>query len=310
VYRIPLPGPNTLLNSYWREFADENTDVHRAPFSTTAFERFYWGNPTDGLRYAKKSEFISGFARLPARVPAPTTAPAITSITGGTGPIVTREYLVTFANQFGEEGQPSLIVEGDGKSMEHGISAAFPQPPAPGSYTTFGSIKLYRTVTGETGVTDFYKVASLGVGVTTYADAVPDTNLSEPLQSTNYGQYRLLAQGLALMPNGIFVTWKDSNLYFSENFRPHAWPAEYTLTVDFPDCRAGRVWEQPCRLHDRQPVHCLGRERGRHDAAEDDAPLPCLSRRSIVSRREGVFYASEEGLVLVNPGGVQTVTAT
>jgi hypothetical protein len=42
VYRIPLPGPNTLLNSYWREFADENTDVHRAPILNDAFERFYW----------------------------------------------------------------------------------------------------------------------------------------------------------------------------------------------------------------------------------------------------------------------------
>jgi hypothetical protein len=40
-----------------------------------------------------------------------------------------------------------------------------------------------------------------------------------------------------------------------------------------------------------------------------DAPLACLSRRSIVSAAEGVYYSSEDGLVLVGPAGVQVVTS-
>jgi hypothetical protein len=39
--------------------------------------------------------------------------------------------------------------------------------------------------------------------------------------------------------------------------------------------------------------------RRRHVAQKTDAPLACLSRRSIVSAAEGVYYSSEDGLVLV-----------
>jgi hypothetical protein len=187
--------------------------------------------------------------------------------------------------------------------------ASIPQPPAAGTYARSRAINLYRTVTGETGVTDFYRVASLGIGTTTYmrrrAGYEPATT---SCRATNYALPPAGVQGLALMPNGIFVTWKDNNLYFSENFRPHAWPAEYTLTVDYPIVGCRRVWEQPCGLHDWQPVYCLGRERRAMTLQKTDAPLPCLSRRSIVAGAEGVFYASEEGLVLVSPGGVQNVT--
>src|SRR5215216_4571731 len=46
VFRIPLPGANTLANSYWMEFADVDTDVARAPIVNDAFERIYWASPS------------------------------------------------------------------------------------------------------------------------------------------------------------------------------------------------------------------------------------------------------------------------
>jgi hypothetical protein len=64
VFRIPLPGANTLINSYWMEFTDENTSVFRGSLVNDSYERFYWA--TGGiLRYAL-SPLLSGHLRFQA----------------------------------------------------------------------------------------------------------------------------------------------------------------------------------------------------------------------------------------------------
>lgn len=310
VFRVPLSGVNSWSNSYWREFTDENTSVFRSPLVNDSFERIYWGSPTEGLRYLPKASFIAGATPgFTLGVLAPTTAPSIPFVTGGDPDlVVTREYLVTFVNAYGEESQPSPIVEFDGPSDGIWNIVSIPQPPAAGTYAAFSHINLYRTVTGETGVTDFYKVIELAVGIPAFADDIPDTNLVTILESKNFALPLTGTQGLALMPNGIFVTWKDSNLYFSENFRPHAWPAEYTLTVDYPIVGVAVFGSSLVVCTTGNPSIVSGVNAASMTLQKTDAPLPCLSRRSIVAGAEGVFYASEEGLILVNPAGVQTVT--
>ena len=41
-----------------------------------------------------------------------------------------------------------------------------------------------------------------------------------------------------------------------------------------------------------------------------DTPVPCVSRGSVVSGLDGVYFASEDGLVRVNSSGVEIVTAS
>jgi hypothetical protein len=115
VFRLPLSGANTLANSYWIQFQDIFTEVHRGPLVNDAFERYYYGSPTAGIRWLPRTSFFAIGAGLAdglgfkLGVPAPTGAPVITSITGGSAPIVTRQYLVTFRNAFrrGERSQPA-----------------------------------------------------------------------------------------------------------------------------------------------------------------------------------------------------------
>src|SRR5215207_1578199 len=168
VYRFPLAGANTLVNSHWMEFQSLYAEVHRGPLINDGFERYYWGSPA-GLRYAPRATIEAtpthmDTAGFKLGVLAPTTAPVITSVTGGVAPIVTRQYLVTFQNAYGEESAPSLPVEGDGNANGTWNIDSIPQPPAPGDYTTFSTIRLYRTVTGSSGLTDFFLVAELVVG--------------------------------------------------------------------------------------------------------------------------------------------------
>jgi hypothetical protein len=312
VFRLPLPGANTLANSYWMQFQDINTQVHRGPLVNDSFERFYWGSPTD-LRHAAKAGILAlgayaDSAGYKLGVPPPATAPTVSSIDGGSNPIVTRQYLVTFRNAYGEESAPSLPVEADG--FANGVwNITIPQPGAAGSYVPYSVIRLYRTVTSYTsGLTDFFHVADIGIGTTTYADSLPDTQLFDLLESTNYHLPPEGTQGLVLMPNGIFVTWKDNNLYFSENYRPHAWPADYTLTVDSPIVGLATYGNSCVVCTTGRPSIVTGTKAGAMALQKTDAPLPCVSRRSISAAPEGVYYASEEGLVLVASGAIKTVT--
>jgi hypothetical protein len=314
VFRIPLSGANTLANSYWMQFQQIDAQVHRGPLVNDSFERFYWGSPV-GLRYAPKASILAfgasyaDVAGFQLGVPAPATAPVVSSITGGTAPIVTRQYVVTFVNAYGEESAPSLPVEADGNANGVWNIDPIPQPPAPGAYATFSAIRLYRTVTSySSGLTDFFKVVDLSVGTTTYADSIPDTSLIDILDSTNYALPPAGTQGLVLMPNGIFVTWKDNNLYFSENYRPHAWPPDYTLTVDSPIVGLASYGNSCVVCTTGKPSIVTGTKAGAMALQKTDAPLPCVSRRSIAAAPEGVYYASEEGLVLIASGSVNTVT--
>src|SRR5215207_6478256 len=302
VFRIPLPGDDSLVNSYWAQFFNIYTGFHRGPLINDTFVRY---SPRATLVGVTTYADLAGYK---LGVPPPTGAPVVSSITGGSAPTVTRQYLVTFRNAYGEESAPSLPVEGDGFANGTWNIGAIPQPPAAGEYAPFGSIRLYRTVTGISGLTEFFLVANLGVGTTSYADSVLDTNLIVQLESEQYTLPVAGTQGLVLMPNGIFVTWKENNLYFSENFRPHAWPSDYVVTVDAPVVGLA-VYGNSCVVCTTgKPSIVTGTKAGAMALQKTDAPLPCVSRRSIASAPEGVYYASEEGLVLVSAGAINTVT--
>lgn len=321
VYRIPLAGANTLENSYWMEFADIDTDVLRAPIVNDSHERIYWASPSTGLKYAPKARIIAGQTGFLVGTPAPTTAPTITLVAGtgeldpetglNVAPKVTRSYTVTFVNEYGEEGQPGPTVEGNGHTDQDWLIESIPQPGSPGQRAAFSKIRLWRTVTGLTGGTAFYKVADLELGTTFYNDRLSDETVSAQSEmiSTIWAPPPEGMQGLIAMPNGIFVGWKDNNLYFSENYRPHAWPAEYTITLDFPVVGCGVFGNTLVACTRGTPYAISGVKSAGMASSKIDAPLPCLSRRSIVSAPEGVYFASEEGLVRIGPGGTGVLTA-
>jgi hypothetical protein len=308
VFRIPLPGANTLINSYWMEFTDENTSVFRGSLVNDSYERFYWGSPTDGLMYAPKATIVASSPGFILGVPKPATAPTSLAISGGAGPVESRSYVVTFINTYGEESQPSDPIAGDG-NVDAIWTLDLPQPAAAPGYAPFLYIRIYRTVTDDSGVTDFYKVDQVTVGTPTYADAFVSGDLTEVLESTTWATPEAGLQGLAKMPNGIFVAWKDNKLFFSENYRPHAWPAEYALTVDYPIVGCGVFGNSLVVCTTGNPAIVSGVQAASLALQKTDAPLACISRRSIVSAAEGVYYSSEDGLVIVGPAGVQVVTS-
>lgn len=321
-FRIPLTNPaEPLASSYWMEFTDPYTDVVRAPIVNDQYERIYWASPSTGLKYAPKASIIAGATGLDVGVPAPTEAPTVEPVAGtgaldpttglNTAPKVTREYLATYISEYGEESAPGPSYEVSGYTDQDWLVDPVPQPGSPGTRAAYQKIRLYRTVTGLTGVTAFYKVHDLDVGETFYTDRLSDATVTGNtlLETDTWALPPEGMQGLVSMPNGIFVSWKDNNLFFSENYRPHAWPAEYMITVDFPIVGLGVFGSSVVVCTTGTPAVVSGIKANAMSMTKIDTPLPCLSRRSIVSAPEGVYYASQEGLVTVGTAGIAVVTA-
>lgn len=312
VYRIPLPGADTFANSYWMEFADPDTDVVPAPVVNDAFDRFYWASPSTGLKYAAKATILAAGVPYASGVTAPATAPTL-AVVGGTGTpdgaTETRAYTVTFIDTYGQESQPGPTAEITGLFDADYLLTSIPQPVADAARAPVQTIRVYRTVSGVGGGTVFYKVVDLSVGTTFYTDSIDSVVVTAQTQlaSTNWDLPPVM-DGLVSMANGIFAGWKGNTVYFSENYRPHAWPAEYAIQVDYPIVGIGVLGSTAVICTKGMPYTVSGIKASAMALTKIEAPMPCLSRRSIVSTQEGVYFASEEGLAMVSPSGAGIIS--
>jgi hypothetical protein len=308
VFRIPFGTLTDLDSSVFLEFADPDTDVARSPTVNDSFERYYWASPSTGLQYNTRARIFNGDPPYNVGVPAPTAAiGSITPAGGSSGINVTRSYVVTFVSTYGEEGQPSPPREQVGQIDDTWTLATIPQPGTPpAGQVPLTHINIYRTVTAASGATTFFRVGQIAVGTTTFADNITDTVVTgnTQLRSTLWAPPPDM-DGLIAMPNGIFVGFKGNTLFFSENFRPHAWPAEYQTTVQYPIVGLGVVGNTCVVCTQGHPAAVSGVRSDTMSLVTNTLALPCLSRGSIVSTLMGVVYASENALVMFTPAGPQ-----
>ena len=112
-----------------------------------------------------------------------------------------------------------------------------------------------------------------------------------------------------MMPNGILAGWRESEMWFSEAYRPHAWPAKHTLMTEYPIVGMG-IWGQLLVVCTKGfPVTVYGSTPASMTTSKQTLFEPCTSRGSIVSAPEGVYYTSPNGLALVTTDGAQIVTS-
>jgi hypothetical protein len=245
---------------------------------------------------------------------------------------VTRAYLYTWENEFGEESAPSLPVVGHGDANGIWTIGNIKDPPAAGpGYPAYKKKNLYRTVTGESGQTTYYWVAEFELGTTpaapwtnatTYVD---DTNLMTDaiivgnltLESTNWALPPDNLQGWIAMPNGFLIGFDKpdsvthiggNNIYMSEAYHWHAWPEEYKQATETPVVGLGVLGQTCVVCTEGYPTSITGTTPVSCSFVKATTGEPCLSRGSIVSTPQGVIYASQNGLISVGPGGIINVT--
>jgi hypothetical protein len=167
--------------------------------------------------------------------------------------------------------------------------------------------RIYRAVSGTTS-TIYLKVADVAIGTASYSDTKTAVQLGGALESSNYNPPPSDMQGISSMANGILVGFRENEIYFSEPYVPHAWPAEYSLTVEYPIVGIGCFGESVVVATRGNPFVISGSTPQSMSQAKVPLFEPCVSKRSIVSDDTGVMYASPNGIVKIAQGfaGVAT----
>lgn len=326
VLRIPTlePPSDVTKASTWVQFADPDTDIVKGALIEDSYKRWYFCSPSTGPMFNTYARLAAGNTMYRLGVPGPDTTytaagtnadtPTIVSITGGVAPVVTRAFVYTWVNEFGEESAPSLPVTGAGNANAIWDIGNIKDPPTPAADQPAWSKKyLYRTITGASGQTTFYRVNTIALGTLTYADngaqitdAVLANNLT--LESTTWQPPPVDLKGIIAMPNGFLIGWKDNTIYMSEAYHWHAWPAEYKYATETPIVGVGVIGQTCVVCTQGYPATITGSTPATCAFTKATTGEPCLKRGSIVSTPQGVIYSSQNGLMLVSAGGMDNVT--
>lgn len=296
-----------VLPDTWLTFDTVDVDVIRSPIVNDSFDRYYWAG--DGRPQMNTYARIeNGDDPYFLGVPGPVNALSVAPQTAGTDEA--RVYMYTFQSEFGEESQPSPptdVIYGnagtwDLTNFDTTIPDSANRPP------NF-KINIYRTVSGGIS-TNFYRVAQIDLGTASYPDSIETTVVaaSPLLESTAWAEPPIDMEGFVVMPNGYLVGWKGRRLVFSEPYRPHAWPAGYELSTEYPIVGLV-VWGSTLVIGTKsQPYFGQGTTPLSFTTQKLDAVEPCLSRRGMVATTAGAYYPSVSGLVLANSSGVRIIT--
>jgi hypothetical protein len=319
-----VPPPSYLQDSVWKLFVDPFTDVLKGQLVEDQYERYYFCSPTTGPMFNTYTRLQAGQADYRLGVPGPNVVlaadgsnpdrPTI-AVSGGTAPTTTRAYTYTWVNEFGEESAPALpAVFSGGNANGIWTIGNIKQPPTPATNQPAWLKKyLYRTLSGESGETTYYRVTEVALATLTYADdtskitdAILANNLT--LESTNWQPPPTNLQSMIAMPNGFLIGFNGNNIYMSEAYHWHAWPNEYKYATETPVVGLGVIGQTCVVCTQGYPATITGTKPATCSFTKATANEPCLSRGSIVSTTDGVIWASQNGLVLVGPNGIQNVT--
>jgi hypothetical protein len=316
VYRraVRIPDPNAPQTPVWMPFVSRFAAIYRNPLVNDAFRRFIWldnNGPGSPQRLVQNTlaRIKNGDPPYLLGVPEPQAAPTV-NVTGGDVPVVTRSYAYTLVNIFGEEGQPSPATLASGNiTGTWAISGLALPPGVDATVRGIAHFRIYRTLTGQLG-TQFFRVADVPVATTSYSDTRPDSEVAAEsliLPSASWREPEEF-EGFTAMPNGFFIAWRGKDVFFSEPYRPHAWPAEY-ITAVANEIVAGSVFGQTfVALTTVSPVLITGNSPSNISQESTEIVEPCASPNGAIPTPQGVFYVGATGLILVSPGGMVNVT--
>jgi hypothetical protein len=307
IYRF---GGGTNEAQYWFAFGNE-VDIVRGPVSGDVQRRTYYtgdGPPkvtdltlalTGGTSYPVNSYTLG--------IPKPGSAPAVeVQGTSAEENVESRIYVYTYISRWGEEGIPSeasAVTEvRDGQSvLLTGLSGA----PS-GAYDIIEK-RIYRSSVGDKSAA-YQLVAEIPVGQSSYTDTKLGTDLEDVLGSFDYDEPPADMIGLVALPTAVLAGFVRNEVCFSEIGLPHAWPAKYRSAVDYDIVGLGVFGSTLVVCTNGTPYLSSGVDPASMTMQRLEIQQACVSRRSILSVGESVLYASPDGIVAVNEGGVELLT--
>lgn len=302
---------------YWFEWG-KPVQVVRGFVHQDTGERTYWTG--DGIPRATDNEMAlsGGGDQYPAAsymlgLPVPEAAPICENDGGQPAEdelAETRVYTYTWVNSWGEESAPfaedpmpgSVKVE---VTEGQDVRITLPEPPSGPHNIT--KRRIYRSTQGS-GFATYLFVAEIDVALAEYVDSTPPDELGEECPSITWDPPKEDLSGLIAMANGILAGFSGHDVYFSEPFRPFAWPVNYMVSVGHPIVGLGSMDTTLAVLTTAKPYFVQGGHPDSMTMVEGNLEQSCVAPRSIVSMGGAVIYASPDGLVQLSPSGSGLLT--
>ena len=296
-------------DTHWFSWASD-VDAVQSPINDDAYDRVYFTG--DGKPKMTANDVATGVSRMPAvSYDMGIVQPAAVVISGytdndqndeGQDDDITRFYLQTYVNAYGEEG-PSSLLSGEA-TLQNPDAVVNLNFPALGVNTqNITHRRIYRTLDG-----DYQLVAELPITTLTYSDSLLDDELGITLDTTTFFEPISTMVGLTSMPNGILAGFDGLTVCFSEPYLPHAWPVAYQQTVGFKIVAMESVGNSLIVTTEGNPYIFSGVSSDAINGQKIEIAQSCVSKRSMVDMGEYVIYASPDGLVAVGVGNAQLIT--
>lgn len=313
-YRIPNTPSDIWFTSQY-----SNVHVQKGTLVNDGFDRYYWTSGTDDVaRYNTKARIAAASAAYILGAPAPDAAPTMTPPTGGSSElIVTRVFVYTFVSQYGEESAPSPPLTVTGRVDDTWTIASLQTESATpitgrSNFTNANGAtkRIYRTITSASGQTNFFYIKTVTMATTSVdvSDTDETVAFNDLMESTGWNEPPDDLEGLITHPNGFLVGFVGTDLYFSEPYRPHAWPAKYVLSTDHEIMGLGIVGNTIGIATKSNPYACTGVHPAAMSLTKSSTVEPCLSKKGVVTLPNGVYYPSNNGLAWLNPVGATVIT--
>jgi hypothetical protein len=327
--------PDQLIGSGTETTADltqtQNTSALTNPVSVIANTTYWIGIHTDAAYYLENVDNTMRSTGYPATFsngpPDPLNAGDVTTIPTfkiwgnllGASIFEARGYVYTWVTEYDEEGPPSDPVVVNGWSngtwtitlfqpMPENMGADWVDPvdgltkPALRNITL---TRIYRTISNQSGMGAYFLVAEIPVAQGVYVDTIQDDIVALNTQMVSlywFGPPEDL-QAIMAFPNGIAVGYRSNEIWFSEAYRPHAWPPGYVITTEFPIVGMGVCAQSVIACTQGTPYVASGVNPSSMALTKINLAEPCLHRGSIVTTDTTVLYVSENGLIQVSQSG-------
>ncbi len=295
---LTFDGPRHILRAPIRGDTTHRTVLTGGPYPQQTDATRIVGNSLNALRLGVPAPASAPLLATVGEIPTTDPQPAANT--------VTRAYVITFVNGWGEESAPSPPTAVlDVHANQTAQLSALPLPPA-GPYAITGK-RIYRAETGVTG-TDLLFVAEVGPATLEYHDQKLAVDLGGPLETQGFDMLPDAARGLLVLPNGIGAAFVGNEVCFSAPYLLYAWPVKQRKAMPFEIVGIGS-FQNSVVVCTAGSTHVVT---GYDPASMSDTRLDlsqfCVSARSIVSvGGYGVMYAAPDGLVSIgSSNGVLT----
>lgn len=246
-------------------------------------------------------------------VPAPVLVPTVTQITPGTGTTdETRYYVFTYVTDQGEESAPSppslaFVCRSGVTATIAGLGVS-----GPGGNYGIDRKRIYRTVVGQGGDTEYFFLREIAIGTASTTDDARTPG--EVLVTQGNGVNRSWQpppanlKHLTGLWNGMLAGISGRSVRYCEAYFPYAWPLAYELAPPDVTPIALAAFEQTLVVATTgQPIIVQGTAPDAMDDKKLELDAPCVSERSMQSMGHGACWASADGLAYVGSNGVRAI---